>query len=149
MRLKHRASFFHFSWESLYKICLMRIKERVGENRGIVCTHRYTASLLKKINKKLPPKIRNLRIIVFLQNKMCPFLRQGIYIYVGHYFLWNTVGLQVLLYTSLVCDHTYKVSCFGVFHQWTFFWNVQPLAVFWSVQHLHVKDAHCRFCKRV
>jgi hypothetical protein len=79
----------------------------------------FIQGLLKK-NESRPPKITNLRIIVFLQNKMCPILAQGIYIYVGHYFLWNTVGLQVLLYTSLVCDHTYKVSCFGVFHPWTF-----------------------------
>ena len=28
----------------------------------------------------------------FLQNKICPFLAQGICIYVGHSFLWNTVG---------------------------------------------------------
>jgi hypothetical protein len=54
---------------------------------------------LKKINKKLPPKIRNLRIIVFLQNKMCPFLRQGIYIYVGHYFPgWNMITGRTSLY---------------------------------------------------
>jgi hypothetical protein len=28
----------------------------------------------------------------FLQNKICPFLRQGIYIHVGHSFFLNTVG---------------------------------------------------------
>ena len=29
---------------------------------------------------------------LFYQNKICPFLAQGICIYVGHSFLWNTVG---------------------------------------------------------
>ena len=36
----------------------------------------------------------------FLQNKMCPFLIQGICIYVGHSFLENIVG--VILLTSLL-----------------------------------------------
>jgi hypothetical protein len=33
---------------------------------------------------------------VFLQNKICLFLAQGIYIYVGHSFIWNTVGPTLL-----------------------------------------------------
>jgi hypothetical protein len=35
---------------------------------------------------------------LFLQNKMCLFLAQGICIYVGHSFLWNTAGP-----TPLIC----------------------------------------------
>ena len=31
--------------------------------------------------------------LFFLQNKICPLLRQGVYIYVGHSFLCNTVEL--------------------------------------------------------
>jgi len=38
-------------------------------------------------------------------NKMCPFLRQGIYIYVGHYFLWNTVGLHVIIHQSCLWSY--------------------------------------------
>jgi hypothetical protein len=34
----------------------------------------------------------------YLQNKICPFLAQGIFIYVGHSFLRNTVGS-----TPLIC----------------------------------------------
>jgi hypothetical protein len=36
--------------------------------------------------------------VFFLQNKFGPFLAQGIYIYVGHYFSWNSVGP-----TPLIC----------------------------------------------
>jgi hypothetical protein len=33
-----------------------------------------------------------------LQNKICPFLRQSMCIYVGHSFLWNTVVLILLIW---------------------------------------------------
>ena len=36
--------------------------------------------------------------VFFLQNKICPFLAQGICIYVGDSFLWNRVGP-----TPLIC----------------------------------------------
>jgi hypothetical protein len=36
----------------------------------------------------------------FLQNKICPFLEQGICIYVDHSFLWNAVGPTPLICSS-------------------------------------------------
>ena len=33
----------------LYEVCLVRIKEQVGERRCIVCTHRYADCLLKNM----------------------------------------------------------------------------------------------------
>jgi len=32
-------------------------------------------------------------VCFFLQNKMCPFLKQGVIIHVGHSILWNAVEL--------------------------------------------------------
>ena len=77
----------------MYEVCLIRIKEQVGEKRNTVYTHRYA---------DCPPKITNMlsikqlehvddisfrelfsRIrVVVLQNKTCLFLAQGICIYV-------------------------------------------------------------------
>ena len=84
------------------EVCLIRIKEQVGQKRSAVCTHGYALCLLKntstKYNKygvnqkhehvddisfrELFGRIR----VVFFQNKICPFLTQGICIYVGHSF---------------------------------------------------------------
>ena len=36
----------------LYEICLIRIKEQVGEKSSIVCTHRYADCLLKITSTK-------------------------------------------------------------------------------------------------
>jgi hypothetical protein len=40
--------------------------------------------------------------LFFLQNKICPFPRQGIYIYVGQSLLWNTVLAKLILLICLV-----------------------------------------------
>ena len=110
-------SWIVFSWPFIgakqQSVCLIRINEQVGEKRGTVCTHRYADCLLKNtstkdnkyvVNQKLEHvddiSFRELfsRISVFLQNKICPFLAQGICIYVGHSSLWNTAGP-----TPLIC----------------------------------------------
>jgi hypothetical protein len=41
VKLKDRASFFSFFEKPRYEVCLIRIKEQVGERRSTVCTHRY------------------------------------------------------------------------------------------------------------
>ena len=40
--------------------------------------------------------------VFFLTNKICPFLRQGIYSYVGQSLLWNTVLAKLILLFCLV-----------------------------------------------
>jgi len=94
---------FRFLEKPLYEVCLIRIKEKVGEKRSTFCAHRYADCLLKytfiKQNKYVDNQklehgddicFRKLfgRIGVFfvLQNKICPFLAQGICIYIGHSF---------------------------------------------------------------
>ena len=53
MKLKDRASFFSFFLEKpLYEVCLIRIKEQVGEKRSTVCTHKYADCLLKNTSTK-------------------------------------------------------------------------------------------------
>ena len=53
MKLKDRASFFSFILEKpLYEICLMRIKEQVGEKRSTACIHRFADCLLKNTSTK-------------------------------------------------------------------------------------------------
>jgi hypothetical protein len=47
VKLKDRASFFSFFLEPLYEICLIRIKEQVGEKMSTICTYRYADCLLK------------------------------------------------------------------------------------------------------
>jgi len=83
----------------MYEICLVRIKEQVGEEGITVCTHRYADCLLKNtstkdnkyiVNKKIEHvdiSFRELFLVdseLFLQNKICPFLRQDI----CHYICW-------------------------------------------------------------
>ena len=46
-KLKDQASFF-----SCYEVCLIRIKEQIGEKRSTVCTHRYADCLLKNTSTK-------------------------------------------------------------------------------------------------
>jgi hypothetical protein len=36
----------------LYEVCLIRIKEQIGEKRNTVCTHRYADCLLKNTSTK-------------------------------------------------------------------------------------------------
>ena len=103
MKLKDRASFFSFFLEKpLYEVCLIRIKEQVGEKRSTVGAHRYADYLLKT----RPPNIANMLSIknssmlkisvsenflvesrVVFYKIRCLFLAQGICIYVGHSFL--------------------------------------------------------------
>ena len=78
---------------------------------GTVSTHRYVDCPSSIINVL---SIKNLNILMvlvsenflieselFLQNKNCPLLRQGICIYVGHSFLRNTIG-PILPFCALV-----------------------------------------------
>ena len=110
MKLKDRASFFSFFLEEpLYEVCLIWIKEQIDEKRSTVCTHRYADCLLKNTSTKHSKYVFNKKNssmlmisvsenlfgrirVFFLQDKICPFLAQSICIYVGHSFLWNTVG---------------------------------------------------------
>jgi hypothetical protein len=43
----------------LYEVCLIRIKEEVGEKRSTVCTHRYADCLLKKTVLRKRKKKKN------------------------------------------------------------------------------------------
>ena len=53
MKLKDRASFFSCILEKpLYEVCLIRIKETVGEKRSTACTHRFADCLLKNTSTK-------------------------------------------------------------------------------------------------
>jgi hypothetical protein len=52
VKLKDRASFFSFFEKPLYEVCLIRIKEQVGERRSTVCTHRYADCLMKNTSTK-------------------------------------------------------------------------------------------------
>jgi hypothetical protein len=47
---------------------------------------------------------------IFIQNKICPFLKQGNCIYVGHSCFWNTFGLILL-----IC---LLASCRGLLCRW-------------------------------
>ena len=53
----------------------------------------------------------------FLPNKICPFLRQGICIYVGHSSLRNTIGpilsFCLLALSGKNCVEGRKVKCFN------------------------------------
>ena len=103
--------------QPLYEVCLIRIKEQISEKRSTACSHIYADCLLKNtstkhnkyvVNQKLGHvddisfRERFSRIRVFcLQNKICPFLAQGICIYFGHFYLWNTVGPNPLICLSV------------------------------------------------
>ena len=52
VKLKDRASFFSIFEKPLYEVCLIRIKEQVGERRSTVCTHRYADCLMKNTSTK-------------------------------------------------------------------------------------------------
>ena len=60
MKLKDRTGFFCFFLEkALYElICLIRIKEQVGEKRSTVCTRRYADCLLKNVSTKHKKYVR-------------------------------------------------------------------------------------------
>ena len=68
---------FVFLEKSLYNVCLIRLKEQVGEKKSTICSHKYAECLLKNTSNRM----------FFIQNKICPFLAQGIAIYVGHSFI--------------------------------------------------------------
>jgi hypothetical protein len=55
------------------------------------------------VNLKLENCDISFRVVFYLQNKICPFLLQGICIYVGHSFSWNTVGLTLLVLSEELC----------------------------------------------
>jgi hypothetical protein len=38
--------------KSLYEVCLIRIKEQVGEKKSKVCTHKYSECILKNTSNK-------------------------------------------------------------------------------------------------
>jgi hypothetical protein len=52
----------------LYEICLIRIKEHVGEKRGTVCAHRYADCLLKNIANMLSMKNASILMISVSKN---------------------------------------------------------------------------------
>ena len=53
MKLKDGSSFFpHLLRSLLYEICLVRMKEQVGEKRCTVSTNMYAECLLKNIPTK-------------------------------------------------------------------------------------------------
>ena len=130
MKLKDRASSFSLSWKAPAGSVPHTNK---GTNRR-VCTHRYADCLLKTGPSNIANmwSIKNSSMLMisvsenflvesewffFLQNKICPFLAQGICIYVGHSFSWNTVGptphsvLQLRVRNS--CVDGRKVKCFN------------------------------------
>ena len=88
------------------EVCLVRIKEQVSEKRSTVCTHGYADCMLKNTSTKyskygVNQKHEHVDDIIFRElfgrirgcfflNKICPFLTQGICIYVFHSFLWNS-----------------------------------------------------------
>ena len=89
-----------FLEKPLYEVCLVRIKEQVDKKRSTVCTHRYADCLLKSMfiknnNYVLNHKLEHFDEIsfrelfsrnqFFLQNKIFPFLRQSICIYVDRF----------------------------------------------------------------
>jgi hypothetical protein len=66
VKLKDQASFFSFFLEKpLYEVCLIRIKEQVGEKRSTVGAHRYADYLLKT----RPPNIGNIIYPIELEIK--------------------------------------------------------------------------------
>ena len=95
--------------------------------RSAVCTHRYADCLLINTSTKhskyvvnqtlehfdaisfreIFVRIRVFFFVFFLQNKTCPFLLQGICIYVVHSFLWNTVGLILLIYPLVLSGNSW------------------------------------------
>ena len=81
MKIRDQASFY-----SLF----LRINEQTGEKRSTVDTQK-NANCLKmstKCNKYVVnQRTFNIIRVFFLQNNNCPFLRQGIRIYVVHSFL--------------------------------------------------------------
>ena len=109
----------------------MRIKEQVDEERSTVCTHRYADCLLKNtptkqnkyvVNQELEhfedisfiELLSRIRVVCsFLQNNICPFLAQGICIYVGHSFFmkhsWtNSINLSFSLEWAIVVQRVEK-----------------------------------------
>jgi hypothetical protein len=46
----------------MYEICLIRVKEQVGERRSTVCTHRYADCLLKNTSTKYNKYVVNQKL---------------------------------------------------------------------------------------
>jgi hypothetical protein len=110
----------------LYGVDLIRITKPAGEKRNTIDTLRVADVLFTKRSTKqdkyaVNPKLETFcdvsyrelfrRINVFLHNKICPFLRQGICNYVGHSILWNTIELIILIcLLDLMGPRIYSVS---------------------------------------
>ena len=68
-----------------YEVCLVRIKEKVGEKRSTIYIHRYANCLLKITSNKQNKYVfnqfqrtfwQNQCFLFFLQNKICPFQKR-------------------------------------------------------------------------
>ena len=101
----------------LYGIDLIRITKPASEKRNAIDTLRIFDFLLIKRSTKqdkyaVNPNLETFcDVSVFLHNKICPFLRQGICNYVGHSILWNTIELIILIcLLALMGPRIYSVS---------------------------------------
>jgi hypothetical protein len=59
----------------LYEVCLIRIKEHVGEKRSTVCAHRYADCLLKNITNML--SMKNASILMISVSKTDPLISRS------------------------------------------------------------------------
>jgi hypothetical protein len=146
VKLMGRANFFSFFFQKpLYEVCLVRTKEQVGEKRNTVVIHRNADFLLKNTPTKhskyvVNPKLKHFddisfkylfsRIrVVFLQNNICPFLRQYTCIYVDHSFLWNTVGF-FWFWVGNSCVECRKVKFFNARGEGPWLYVLRSIEIF-------------------
>jgi hypothetical protein len=78
----------------MYEICLIRIKEQVGEKRSTVCTHRYADCLLKNTSTRHNNYFVNVSLFVRIMERSLNFVNLCFLWFLNRVFQ-QTVGIPM------------------------------------------------------